>query len=69
LFSAIFLYGGIRVVQAGWYVPRLWGWLAIISGGIKTRGIRTRENCTIRAGCYLQAGMHYHCIPKCVLLY
>jgi len=68
-FSAVFLYGGIRVVQAGRYVPCLWGWLVIIGGGIKTRGIRTRENRTIRTGCHLQAGVYYHCIPKCVLLY
>lgn len=69
VFPAVFLHGGIRTVQTRWYVARLRGRSAVIGGGIATRGHHPWEDHEIRTGYHLQAGMHYHCVPKCVLLY
>lgn len=56
-------------MQTRWYATRLRGRPAIIGGGIATRGHHSRENHAIRTGHHLQAGMHHHRVPECVLLY
>lgn len=69
LLPAVLLHGRVRIMQARWYVSRLWGRLAIVGSGIETRGVRAWENYEIRTGHYVQTGMHYHCVSECILLY
>lgn len=68
-FTALFLHGGIWIMQAGRHTSRLRGGFIIFRRGTETRGLRSWENFPIRSGDNLQAGVYHHCVSKCLLLY
>lgn len=69
LFLALFLYGGIWIMQAGWYTSRLRSWFIVFCRGTKTCCVRSREDVPIRSRSDLQARMHHYRVSKCVLLH
>ena len=68
-FPALFLHGGIWLVQAGGRFTGVRSRSAVVDRRAEACGRRARKDLPIRAGHHRQAGVHYHGISECVLLH